>query len=194
MRSASITRKTRETEISLKLNLDGDGVSVVSTGVGFFDHMLELFSAHSLVDLELSACGDINVDCHHTVEDVGIVLGQGFAEAMGDKVGINRYGYFILPMDETLVTSAVDFCGRPAFVYNVNFVTERIGEFDVELVREFWQGFANSAACALHLQLNYGTNGHHISEAIFKCAARAIRNAIEKNPRQKGIPSTKGKL
>ncbi|MDR1483738.1 MAG: imidazoleglycerol-phosphate dehydratase HisB [Planctomycetaceae bacterium] len=194
MRRALITRKTRETEVLLKLNLDGNGVSEVSTGIGFFDHMLELFSAHSLIDLELSARGDIGVDCHHTVEDVGIVLGQGLAESIGDKSGINRYGYFMLPMDETLVTSAIDFSGRPAFVYNVNFATERIGDFATELVHEFWQGVTNSAACALHLQLNYGTNGHHIAEALFKCTARSIRTAIEKNPRQKGIPSTKGKL
>jgi imidazoleglycerol-phosphate dehydratase len=194
MRTASISRQTRETEISLSLNLDGNGNSKISTGIGFFDHMLELFSAHSLIDLELSAHGDICVDCHHTVEDVGITLGQGLAEAIGDKNGINRYGFFILPMDETLVTSAIDFCGRSAFVYNVNFITERIGEFDTELVHEFWQSIANSANCSLHLQLNYGTNGHHIAEALFKCAARTIRIAVEKNPRQKGIPSTKGML
>jgi imidazoleglycerol-phosphate dehydratase len=156
--------------------------------------MLELFSAHSLIDLEISASGDIFVDNHHTVEDIGIVLGEGLSEAIGDKSGINRYGYFMLPMDETLVTSVLDFSGRPAFVYNVNFATEKIGDFDTELVHEFWQGFSNSAACTLHIQLNYGTNGHHIAEAIFKSTARAIRIAIEKNPRQKGIPSTKGKL
>ncbi|MDR1480355.1 MAG: imidazoleglycerol-phosphate dehydratase HisB [Planctomycetaceae bacterium] len=194
MRKAVITRKTRETEISLALNLDGSGQCKIASGIGFFDHMLELFSAHSLIDLEISADGDFFVDKHHTVEDVGIVLGQGLAEAMGDKSGINRYGYFTLPMDETLATSVVDFSGRPAFVYNVNFATERIGDFDTELLHEFWQGLVNSAACTLHLQLNYGTNGHHIAEAIFKCTARAIRMAIEKNPRQKGIPSTKGKL
>jgi imidazoleglycerol-phosphate dehydratase len=194
MRIASIKRKTRETEISLRLDIDGSGVCQIATGIGFFDHMLELFSAHSLIDLEVSASGDIGVDCHHTVEDVGIVLGQGLLEAIGDKSGINRYGFFILPMDETLVTSAIDFCGRQSLVYNVNFATEKIGEFDTQLVHEFWQGLTNAAACSLHLQLNYGVNGHHISEALFKCAARAIRVALEKNPRQKGIPSTKGKL
>ncbi|MDR2346173.1 MAG: imidazoleglycerol-phosphate dehydratase HisB [Planctomycetaceae bacterium] len=194
MRIASITRTTRETNISLTLNLDGSGSSKISTGIGFFDHMLELFSAHSLIDLELTAGGDIHVDYHHTVEDVGITLGQGLAEAIGDKNGINRYGYFILPMDETLVTSAVDFSGRAAFVYNVNFIKEKIGEFDTELIHEFWQSLTNSALCALHIQLNYGTNGHHIAEAMFKSTARTIRMAVEKNPRQKGIPSTKGKL
>jgi imidazoleglycerol-phosphate dehydratase len=194
MRKILVTRETKETQVSLGLNLDGVGLSNISTGIGFFDHMLHLFSAHSMIDIELSASGDIHVDGHHTVEDVGILLGRAISEAIGDKCGIYRYGHFTLPMDTTLVTAAVDFCGRPSLVYKVDFVTERIGDFDTELVHEFWQGLTNSAACALHLKLHYGSNGHHIAEAIFKCAARAIRMAIEPDPRQKGIPSTKGKL
>ncbi|MCF0233710.1 MAG: imidazoleglycerol-phosphate dehydratase HisB [Thermoguttaceae bacterium] len=194
MRSAQIVRNTKETQIALKLDLDGSGKSQISTGLGFFNHMLTLFAAHSMIDLELNVVGDLDVDGHHTVEDVGIALGKAFAEALGDKKGIRRYGFFILPMDETLAQVALDFSGRPYLVYNATFPVERVGTFDLELVREFWQGFANAAACNLHINVPYGGNGHHISEAIFKATARAARAALENDPRQTGVPSTKGSL
>ncbi|MBQ3821829.1 MAG: imidazoleglycerol-phosphate dehydratase HisB [Thermoguttaceae bacterium] len=194
MRTAKIERKTKETQIQLEINLDGTGRSSVKTGLGFFDHMLTLFSAHSKVDLKLTVHGDLDVDGHHTVEDVGIALGKAFADALGDKKGIRRYGFFVLPMDETLAETAVDFSGRPFLVFNASFPVERVGNFDLELVNEFWQGFANSAACNLHINVPYGGNGHHISEAIFKSTARSIRAAVENDPREKGVPSTKGSL
>ncbi|MBQ1338585.1 MAG: imidazoleglycerol-phosphate dehydratase HisB [Thermoguttaceae bacterium] len=194
MRTAKIERKTKETQIQLEINLDGTGRSSVKTGLGFFDHMLTLFSAHSKVDLKLTVHGDLDVDGHHTVEDVGIALGKAFADALGDKKGIRRYGFFVLPMDETLAETAVDFSGRPFLVFNASFPVERVGSFDLELVNEFWQGFANSAACNLHINVPYGGNGHHISEAIFKSTARSIRAAVENDPREKGVPSTKGSL
>ena len=194
MRTATISRNTKETQISMSLNLDGTGKVDITTGLGFFDHMLTLFAAHSLIDLTLHCTGDLHVDGHHTVEDTGIVLGQAFAEALGNKTGMQRYGHFTLPMDETLATAAVDFSGRACLVYNVEFQSAQVGQFDTELVREFWQGFANGAKCTLHLMLHYGTNGHHIAEALFKAAARSIREAIEIDPRQKSIPSTKGML
>ncbi|GHT32663.1 imidazoleglycerol-phosphate dehydratase [Planctomycetales bacterium] len=194
MRTASIARNTNETQISLTLNLDGSGNAEISTGLGFFDHMLTLFTAHSLTDLTLSVKGDLYVDGHHTVEDTGITLGQAFAAALDDKKGICRYGHFTVPMDETLVTAAVDFCGRNCFVYDADFSSPKIGLFDTELVHEFWQGFAAEANCNLHIKKHYGTNGHHIAEAIFKAVARAIRMAVEFDTRQKGIPSTKGTL
>ena len=194
MRAAEIERNTKETQIKLRLNLDGTGASKLQTGLGFFDHMLTLFSAHSKVDLTLDVHGDLDVDGHHTVEDVGIALGQAFAQALGDKQGIRRYGFFVLPMDETLAETAIDFSGRPFLVFNAKFPVERVGNFDLELVNEFWQGFANAAACNLHINVRYGQNGHHISEGIFKSAARAIRMAVEFDPRQKGVPSTKGTL
>jgi imidazoleglycerol-phosphate dehydratase len=193
-RSVTIKRNTKETQISLLLNLDGTGTSDIATGIGFFDHMLTLFAAHSQIDLTLKCQGDLHIDGHHSVEDTGIALGQAFAEALGSKVGICRYGNFTLPMDETLASAAIDFSGRAFFVYNAQFQTNKIGEFDTELVHEFWQAFANTAKCTLHLNLHYGTNGHHVAEALFKSAARAIRNAIEIDPRQKGVPSTKGVL
>ena len=194
MRTAKIERKTKETQIQLEINLDGTGRSSVKTGLGFFDHMLTLFSAHSKVDLKLTVHGDLDVDGHHTVEDVGIALGKAFADALGDKKGIRRYGFFVLPMDETLAETAVDFSGRPFLVFNASFPVERVGSFDLELVNEFWQGFANSAACNLHINVPYGGNGHHISEAIFKSTAQSIRAAVENDPREKGVPSTKGSL
>jgi len=194
MRTTTITRNTKETRITLTVNLDGSGRSDISTGIGFLDHMLTLFAAHSLIDLEVKAVGDLHIDAHHTVEDVGIALGQALTTALGMKEGIRRYGHFTLPMDETLVGAAVDFCGRPCFVYNVEFKNPKIGGFDTELVHEFWQGFGAAAACNLHLTLHYGTNGHHIAEALFKAAARAVRMGIEIDPRQQGIPSTKGVL
>ena len=194
MRDALIERNTKETQKLLQINLDGTGESEISTGLGFFDHMTTLFASHSKIDMKLSVKGDLEVDGHHTVEDVGIALGRAFATALGDKRGIRRYGFFILPMDETLAQVAVDFSGRPYVVYNVTFPVERVGNFDLELVREFWYGFANAVGCNLHINVPYGANGHHISEAIFKCAARAIRAAVESDPRQVGVPSTKGTL
>jgi len=193
-RTATLSRSTKETQISLTLNLDGTGHSDIATGVGFFDHMLTLFTAHSLTDLTLQCNGDVQVDGHHTVEDCGIVLGQAFAEALGSKTGLRRYGHFTLPMDEALASAVIDFSGRGCLVYNVEFPSARVGQFDTELVREFWQGFAGTAKCALHLTLHYGTNAHHIAEALFKAAARAIRSAAEIDPQQRSVPSTKGVL
>ena len=193
-RLAKIDRVTKETQIELKLDLDGSGQGDISTGLGFFDHMLTLFTGHSLIDLTLHVKGDLEVDGHHTVEDVGIALGQAFKEALGNKKGIRRYGFFLLPMDETLCQTAIDFSGRPFLVYNASFPVEKAGNFDLELVNEFWQGFTNSVGCNLHINVLYGGNGHHIAEAIFKSVARSIRAAIENDPRQTGIPSTKGVL
>jgi len=193
-RITTVSRNTKETQISLTLNLDGTGNSKIATGLGFFDHMLALFAAHSLIDLTLHCNGDLHVDGHHTVEDTGIILGQAFAETLGNKAGLRRYGHFTLPMDESLATAAVDFSGRACLVYNVEFQSAQVGQFDTELVHEFWQGFANGAKCTLHLTLHYGTNGHHIAEALFKAAARSIREAVEIDPRQPSIPSTKGVL
>lgn len=193
-RTARIERTTNETQIALELSLEGSGRANVSTGVGFFDHMLTLLTGHSLIDLTVKATGDLDVDAHHTVEDVGIALGEAFGLALGNKSGIRRYGHFTLPMDETLATAAIDFGGRPYLVYRVTFPNPTVGTFDLELVREFWQGFVNASRCNLHLMLHYGDNGHHIAEAVFKAAARAIRMAVEPDLRQDGIPSTKGVL
>ena len=193
-RIASIKRKTNETNIELKINLDGTGVSAIKTGVGFFDHMLELFSRHSMIDLEVSALGDLDVDQHHTVEDVGICLGQAVAEALGDKRGIARYGNTTLPMEETLVTTAIDLSGRFFLGFDAKFNSNKIGEFDSELVQEFWHAFSLNALCNLHIVLHHGSNNHHISEAIFKSTARSLRVAVEKDPRQTGVASTKGTL
>lgn len=193
-RTGRIERQTAETQIALQLNLDGTGQSQVKTGVGFLDHMLDLWARHAVVDLEVSAKGDLQVDQHHTVEDVGICLGQALREALGDKAGIRRYGHFTLPMEETLVTTALDFSGRYFLVFQAEFPTSKIGEFDSELVEDFWQATAANALCNLHIVLHHGRNSHHIGEAIFKCAARALRMAVESDPRVKGIPSTKGTL
>ena len=193
-RKAKIKRDTKETQIVLELNLDGTGLANVSTGIGFFDHTLTLLAGHSLIDLTVKAQGDLEVDSHHTVEDVGIALGEAFGTALGNKSGIRRYGHFTLPMDETLATVAVDFSGRPCLVYRVTFPAPTVGTFDLELVREFWQGFVNASRCNLHLLLHSGDNGHHIAEAVFKASARAIRMAVEPDPRQTGVPSTKGVL
>jgi len=193
-RSASIHRKTVETDIELDLNLDGGGTAEVATGVGFFDHMLTLLGKHSAMDLSIKARGDLQVDQHHTVEDVGICLGQAVKEALGDKTGIRRFGHFTLPMEETLVTSAVDLSGRSFLVFKAEFPAHRIGEFESELVGEFWQAFAANAMCNLHIVVHHGRNSHHIAEAIFKATARALRNAVELDPRVRGIPSTKGTL
>ena len=193
-RTASIQRKTAETEIELRLELDGTGQAEVSTGIGFFDHMLTLLAKHGLFDLEVKAIGDLDVDAHHTVEDVGICLGKTLAEALGDKAGITRYGSITLPMEETLVTSALDLSGRMAFVYQVQFPTEKVGEFDTQLVQEFWQAVAGNALMNLHLVLHHGSNSHHVAEAVFKATARALRQAVCIDPRQQGVPSSKGTL
>ena len=193
-RTATITRDTAETKIQLTLNLDGTGQPDIQTGVGFFDHMLTLLARHSLIDLEVKADGDLEVDQHHTVEDVGICLGKALAEALGDKSGITRYGSITLPMEETLVTSALDLSGRMAFVYGLNFPTEKVGDFDTQLVQEFWQAVSANALMNLHMVLHHGSNSHHIAEAAFKATARALRLAVTVDPRQQGVPSSKGTL
>ncbi len=193
-RTAKVLRQTKETKVDLSLDLDGRGRATVSTGVGFFDHMLDLLARHALVDLDLAAEGDLHVDFHHTVEDVGIVLGQAIEKAVGDKRGIYRYGWAIVPMDESLAQVAVDLSGRPAFVFNVRFPSGTIGQFPVELVEEFLKALATSGRMNLHVTVPYGTNNHHIAEAIFKGFARALRIAATIDPRQKGVPSTKGSL
>jgi len=193
-RTATIDRSTRETQIHLELNLDGTGQGSWNTGVGFFDHMLELFTRHGAFDLKVEAKGDLHVDQHHTVEDVGICLGQAIKQALGDKKGIRRYGHFTLPMEETLCTTAFDLSGRYYLVFQVQFPSPKIGQFDTELVEDFWQAVAANSLCNLHVQVPYGRNSHHVSEAIFKCAARALRMAVEADPRMTGVPSTKGTL
>jgi imidazoleglycerol-phosphate dehydratase len=194
VRTAKIDRKTRETQIKLELNLDGSGAGEWKTGVGFLDHMLELFARHGALDLKVEAKGDLQVDQHHTVEDVGICLGQAVKQALGDKAGIRRYGHFTLPMEETLCTTAIDLSGRYAFVFNAQFGSPKIGDFDSELVEDFFQALAANALCNLHVLVHYGRNSHHIAEAIFKSAARALRMAVEADPRMTGVPSTKGTL
>jgi imidazoleglycerol-phosphate dehydratase len=193
-RIARIHRKTAETDIVLELNLDGSGKAEIATGVGFFDHMLTLLGKHSATDLTIKAQGDLHVDQHHTVEDVGICLGQAVREALGDKAGIRRFGHFTLPMEETLATSVMDLSGRAFLVFKAEFPSHRIGEFESELVAEFWQAFVANAMCNLHIVVHYGRNSHHIAEAIFKSAARAMRDAVEIDPRARGVPSTKGTL
>lgn len=193
-RTASVDRQTAETKISLKLDIDGTGSSEIDTGVGFLDHMLTLFAKHGLFDLEVHCQGDTHIDAHHTTEDIGICLGQAFAKALGDKRGIQRYGHVTLPMEETLVTAAVDLSGRNFVVFNAPMPAAKIGEFDSELVEDFWYSFASNALCNYHILLHYGRNTHHIAEAIFKASARALRIATTADPRQTGIPSTKGVL
>jgi imidazoleglycerol-phosphate dehydratase len=193
-RTAEISRQTAETTISLQLNLDGTGQSQINTGVGFLDHMLTLFAKHGLFDLIVTCDGDTQVDAHHTTEDIGICLGQVFAKALGDKRGITRYGHIVLPMEETLITVAVDLSGRNYVVFNAPIPAQTIGEFDSELVEDFWYSFASNAMCNFHVLLQYGRNSHHIAEAIFKASARALRMAISVDPRQKDVPSTKGSL
>jgi imidazoleglycerol-phosphate dehydratase len=193
-RTADLSRQTKETRIRLSLNLDGTGKSSPQTGVGFFDHMLDLLSRHSLIDLTVNAEGDLHVDAHHTVEDVGIVLGQCLEKALGDKRGINRYGWAIVPMDESLAQVAIDLSGRPAFVFNVPFTAPLIGTFPTELVEEFFKALATTAKMNLHITVPYGTNNHHIAEAIFKATARALRQAVDPDPRNPDVPSTKGSL
>ncbi len=193
-RTARIERKTTETNIRLEITLEGSGQSQVATGVGFLDHMLALLAKHAAVDLTVQAGGDLEVDQHHTVEDVGICLGQAIREALGDKTGIRRYGHFTLPMEETLVTSAIDLGGRAYFVFQAEFPTPKIGEFDSELVADFWQAVAANALANLHVVVHHGRNSHHIAEGIFKATARALRAAVEIDPRETDVPSTKGTL
>jgi imidazoleglycerol-phosphate dehydratase len=193
-RTAHIERKTAETKIVVDLDLDGTGQSQIQTGVGFFDHMLTLLARHAALDLTVRAQGDLQVDQHHTVEDVGICLGRGLLQALGDKSGIWRYGHFTLPMEETLVTAAVDLGGRYYLVFQADFPAAKIGDFDSELVEDFWQATAANALCNLHIVLHHGRNSHHISEGIFKATARALRMALERDPRAVGVPSTKGTL
>ena len=193
-RTAEIKRKTKETDISLRLTLDGEGKSNISTGIPFFNHMLELFTKHGLFDLKLKAKGDLEVDFHHTVEDIGICLGQAFAKALGDKRGIRRYGEATIPMDEALATVAVDLSGRSFLAYNVKIRRIKIGNFNVGLVKEFFRAFVDQADLTLHINLLYGEDIHHSIEAIFKAFARAMRQATEPDLRVKGIPSTKGRL
>ena len=193
-RTARIERKTAETQIELELNLDGTGQSDIKTGVGFLDHMLDLFTKHGALDLKIRAKGDLHVDQHHTVEDTGICLGRAILEALGDKAGIRRYGHFTLPMEETLVTVAIDFSGRYALAYNAPTPAAKIGDFDSELLEDFWQATAANSLCNLHVLMHYGRNSHHIAEAVFKASARALRMAVEADPRMKGVPSTKGTL
>jgi imidazoleglycerol-phosphate dehydratase len=193
-RTATIARKTNETQVKLELNLDGSGQAKIKTGVGFLDHMLDLFARHAVLDLTVEAQGDLHVDQHHTVEDVGICLGQAIKQALGDKAGIRRYGHFTLPMEETLATIALDLSGRYYLVFGVQFPSQKIGDFDSELVEDFWQAVAANALMNFHVLIHYGRNSHHISEAIFKGSARALRMAIEHDPRNPGVPSTKGTL
>ena len=193
-RNASIERITRETQIKLTLEIDGRGEAKVCTSVPFLDHMLDLFTRHGLFDLQVEARGDIDIDFHHTVEDIGIVLGQAFREALGDKKGIRRYGQASVPMDETLASVAVDLSGRPYMVYNVKLPKIKIGEFDVELAREFFQAFANNVGANLHINVMYGDNVHHVLEACFKAMARALDQATQVDARIEGVLSTKGKL
>jgi imidazoleglycerol-phosphate dehydratase len=194
-RSATVTRRTRETEITATVNLDGSGVGTISTGVGFLDHMLEQLARHSLIDIELTAKGDLHVDFHHTTEDCGIVLGQALAKALGDKAGITRYAALHLPMDETLTRVAIDVSGRPYLVWKVAFTRPKVGDMDTELFREWFQAFAQNAGITLHIETLYGENNHHIAETCYKGLARALREAITVDPRQAGrVPSTKGTL
>ncbi|MCR5151120.1 MAG: imidazoleglycerol-phosphate dehydratase HisB [Clostridiales bacterium] len=195
MRKATVNRKTNETDISLSLCLDGRGVSSVDTGCGFLDHMLTLFAKHARFDLDVKCKGDTNVDYHHTTEDIGIALGEAFAVALGDKAGIERYGFFILPMDEALILCAVDFSGRAYLGFDVNIPAQKVGDFDTELCEEFFLAFVRCAKCSLHIKQLSGANSHHIIEGIFKCAARAFKAAVKfEEGFENEIPSTKGVL
>ena len=194
MRSANIERATNETDINLVLNLDGVGKSIIKTNIPFFDHMLNQLCFHSSIDLELNAHGDIGIDFHHTVEDCGICLGKAFSDAMGDKKGINRYGFFILPMDDALIRVALDFSGRSFLSWKVKFPTNSVGTFDLELVREFFNAFSTRSGATIHVEMLDGFNSHHISEAIFKGVGKAIKMAVEKNQNLNTIPSTKGTI
>ena len=195
MRKGAVARKTKETSIEVEIDLDGSGRSDISTGVGFFDHMLDQLARHSLIDMTIRAEGDRHIDDHHTVEDVGISLGQALVKALGDKKGLGRYADCLLPMDETLTRTAIDVSGRPYLVFRTEFPTEKIGAFDTQLVREFFQAFAGNGGLTLHVETLYGTNSHHIAESCFKGVARALKSAVAIDPRQAGnVPSTKGAL
>jgi len=195
MRTSQITRKTAETDISVSVNLDGSGSYDNQTGVGFFDHMLDQLARHSLIDMKIRASGDLHIDDHHTVEDVGIALGQALAKALGDKRGIRRYGSCLLAMDDALVRTALDLSARPFLVWNVDISAPKIGTFDTELVREFFQALSTHGGITLHVDALHGFNGHHIAEATFKSVARALREAVETDPRKSdAVPSTKGAL
>jgi imidazoleglycerol-phosphate dehydratase len=193
-RTATVRRSTSETKIDLSLGLDGTGKAKIATGIGFFDHMLTHVAKHGLFDLTVKAEGDLHIDAHHTVEDVGICLGQALKDALGDKAGIRRYGHCTLPMDETLVTAAVDLSGRACFVWKADVPNVVLGNFNAELGEEFWRAVANAGANNLHVVLHHGRNTHHILEAVFKAFARALRMAVETDPRTSGVPSTKGVL
>lgn len=195
MRQAQVIRNTLETQISVTLNLDGSGRSGFNTSVPFLDHMLDQIARHGLIDLEITAKGDLHIDAHHTVEDIGISFGQGFAKAVGDKKGLRRYGHAYVPLDEALSRVVIDLSGRPGLVFNVNFSRARIGDFDVDLIQEFFQGFVNHAGVTAHIDNLYGRNAHHQAETIFKAFGRALRVAIEQDSAMLGvIPSTKGSL
>jgi imidazoleglycerol-phosphate dehydratase len=195
MRDATVTRSTSETQISVTINLDGTGVCRAATGVGFFDHMLDQLAKHSLIDMEITAKGDLHIDDHHTVEDVGIALGQALTRALGDKRGIRRYGHFTLAMDDAQISCALDLSARPYLICNLPFPAPKIGTFDTELVREFFQALATHGGITLHIDLKHGLNAHHIAEAAFKAVAKSLRMAVEPDPRTSGvIPSTKGAL
>ena len=193
-RTAQIRRETAETRIDLSLDLDGTGQSQLQSGVGFFDHMLTLLARHSLIDLTIKAEGDLHIDAHHTVEDVGICLGKALAQALGDKAGIRRYGDATLPMDEALVTAAIDLSGRPCCVWKVPLPGEMLGTFSAPLAEEFWRAVSSAGALTLHVVCHHGGNTHHVIEAVFKATARALRQAVEADPRSPGVPSTKGVL
>jgi imidazoleglycerol-phosphate dehydratase len=195
MRQSTINRSTAETKITVEVNLDGTGAYDNNTGVGFFDHMLDQLARHSLIDMKITAKGDLHIDDHHTVEDVGIALGQALSDALGDKRGIRRYGACLLPMDDALVRTALDLSARPFLIWNVNLPTSKIGNFDTELVREFFQALSTHGGITLHVDMLHGLNSHHIAEAAFKSVARALREAVEVDTRKSGdIPSTKGAL
>jgi imidazoleglycerol-phosphate dehydratase len=195
MRQAQVNRNTLETRIDLNVNLDGTGKSTLATGVPFLDHMLDQVARHGMIDVEIAAKGDLHIDAHHTVEDIGITLGQAFMQAIGDKKGLRRYGHAYVPLDEALSRVVVDLSGRPGMEFNVEFTRARIGEFDVDLIKEFFQGFVNHALVTLHIDNLSGSNAHHQAETIFKAFGRALRMAIEADPRAAGtIPSTKGSL
>jgi len=194
MRQAEISRNTLETQIIVRLDLDGSGKSKLDTGIGFFDHMLDQIARHGMIDLEVKAKGDLHIDGHHTVEDIGITIGQALAQAIGDKKGLRRYGHAYVPLDEALSRVVVDLSGRPGLTYNMKFTRSMIGEFDVDLMREFFQGMVNHAAITLHIDNLRGDNAHHQCETMFKAFGRALRMAAESDPRGSGIPSTKGSL
>jgi len=194
MRRAEVVRNTKETQIRVRLDLDGSGVARLSTGIPFLEHMLDQVARHGLLDLEVEAKGDLHIDAHHTVEDIGITLGQAFARALGDKAGLRRYGHAYVPLDEALSRAVLDLSGRPGLEFHVEFARGLVGEFDVDLVHEFFQGFVNHAQVTLHLDCLRGDNAHHQSETLFKAFGRALRAAAEADPRATGVPSTKGVL